>query len=809
MHPRPPRFCLSAVQRSTAIALGTLLLIAACGRVPESNPSPVVPSSPAPSALAPAAPADVLAPLVAPPGDAGQPATAEAPDAADTSASAQAAPLEGDVVQPPVVAPVAELPRPLAPYPTAGDTSPDAEARALFRSARAALSAATPPTREEAVALGQRLSAVSDGALRPLRAAVEVLEAKAALLAGAPERAAELLTRGAEGPPEPAPTSVETERLDVLADALERMGKRDAAADARVQRSAQAPGTDAAVRAVNALQAAGRTREAARLLRAYEVRYGPVPKERLPTLPEGLTALTHEELVAQLEPLAAAGRTGALMESLERVRASRLATAETRCLAAALEAKALSRARRHTALVGAARRLESACAAPPGPPGTPRAAAQRARRAAEVAWYLGKAYRAKKRVDDAASAFRRVAELAPSSPLADDALLARALLKRAAGDEPSAERNLSAAMATGGDLAEEAAFQWFWGFWSRGELEKAQTAADQALSKLPASAVSLSRGRLPYWRARTLERREAPAADAYRDVVTRYPLTWYAQLAEARLQAAGEALPALPTESPTAPPEQRFAEALQRPDVAAAIELLRLGEPQLDDLRDAVEALPDGQWLLAWVAGQVAQDSTAYRTLRWGLSEDYATRPPVGEDAPWWVLAHPRPEAFCQHVDDFAKANTVDPAYVWAIIQTESGYQAKARSAAKARGLMQLIQPTAEAMAKREGLATPRSADLDDPKTNIRLGTRYLRRLRELVGDDAVLMAAGYNAGPGRPRRWLEERIGAELDEFVENIPYRETRRYVKSVMTAYARYKWLYEGCRTPALSLSLPPAG
>jgi soluble lytic murein transglycosylase len=126
---------------------------------------------------------------------------------------------------------------------------------------------------------------------------------------------------------------------------------------------------------------------------------------------------------------------------------------------------------------------------------------------------------------------------------------------------------------------------------------------------------------------------------------------------------------------------------------------------------------------------------------------------------------------------------------------------------ANAVGLMQLIIPTGRAMARREGVSgTIDRNRLKDPLLNIRLGTRYLGRLSARFEGHPALIASGYNAGPGRPAQWLERDTTEELDVFVEKIPYRETRRYTKSVITSYLRYRFLYGNKESVQIPIDLP---
>ena len=87
----------------------------------------------------------------------------------------------------------------------------------------------------------------------------------------------------------------------------------------------------------------------------------------------------------------------------------------------------------------------------------------------------------------------------------------------------------------------------------------------------------------------------------------------------------------------------------------------------------------------------------------------------------------------------------------------------------------------------------PNPIDLDAPGPNIALGTRYLARLHQQFGGNLVLTLAAYNAGPHAVRRWLTDGSLHDLETFVEEIPYRETRKYVKRVLGSYDRYRTLY----------------
>ena len=137
----------------------------------------------------------------------------------------------------------------------------------------------------------------------------------------------------------------------------------------------------------------------------------------------------------------------------------------------------------------------------------------------------------------------------------------------------------------------------------------------------------------------------------------------------------------------------------------------------------------------------------------------------------------PHREALAQSARTFG----VDEALVYGIIRQESRFNAEARSRVGAMGLMQLMPATARWVAKQIPIADYRPAKLADPATNVAMGTYYFRRVLTDLGDP-VLATAGYNAGPGRARRWQADRP-LEGAIYAESIPFNETRDYVKKVM--------------------------
>lgn len=143
-----------------------------------------------------------------------------------------------------------------------------------------------------------------------------------------------------------------------------------------------------------------------------------------------------------------------------------------------------------------------------------------------------------------------------------------------------------------------------------------------------------------------------------------------------------------------------------------------------------------------------------------------------------------------------ATANGLDPAWVAAEIRAESTFNPNARSPANALGLMQVIPSTGQAVANRLGLSQYTGADsLYDPETNIRIGTAYLRELKEKYGNKPYVVLAAYNAGPTPTGRWLTQRGDFDPDIWIETISYKETRDYVARVLAFSVIYDWRLNG--------------
>jgi soluble lytic murein transglycosylase len=160
---------------------------------------------------------------------------------------------------------------------------------------------------------------------------------------------------------------------------------------------------------------------------------------------------------------------------------------------------------------------------------------------------------------------------------------------------------------------------------------------------------------------------------------------------------------------------------------------------------------------------------------------------------------YPVPSLVRTHLDDMASP---EPALVLALIRQESAFDHKAVSRAGARGLMQLMPATARLVARQTGGHYTRAMLTEDPAANLRLGRAYLEKLLQDYGGSAVLALAAYNAGPNRADRWIKDfgdprRPDVDAVDWIEQIPFNETRNYVQRVLEGQVVYRLALSGQR------------
>lgn len=407
----------------------------------------------------------------------------------------------------------------------------------------------------------------------------------------------------------------------------------------------------------------------------------------------------------------------------------------------------------------------------------------------------------------------------PRHRLADDARLKLALLYRAIGSESRFVELLDSMPDDypDGDMVLEGLFQ----LALKNMLQRNWSSASTVLERSERFAAASGAGkdieldRLRYFLGRAaIENGRTETGLSYlRTLVVERPLTYYMLLAHAalsrtwpsELERAKQAGLTRGSEE-TAPTASQSAQERSRLVRLSAL----LGVADLnaaDALLDEGVSEKAGDSTVFAVAGMYANAGATKTalTLVKRRGHDWRVRWPTAGWVELWKQAFPRP--FRGIVQRQAAKHGVAESLVYAIMREESEFDPKAVSIADAYGLMQLIVPTARIAGRELGISVDARA-LQKPSVNIALGTSVLARLAERFAGQVALIAAGYNAGPGRPARWLREYPEVDMDLWIELIEFPETRGYVKRVLESQAAYRWLYGSEDAPGATIELLPA-
>lgn len=392
------------------------------------------------------------------------------------------------------------------------------------------------------------------------------------------------------------------------------------------------------------------------------------------------------------------------------------------------------------------------------------------------------------RIEESLATFARVSdgadpELASRARFLSATLLEDSDLAAAEAAYRSVERNAPTA-------AQRSAASWrlAWLAWRRGDVAQAASVLERFSAEV-ADPAERARGR--YWLARAWERLgRTRGREQLARIANEEPFSYYGWRAATRAESSGPA----GRDVASAPAAQPAGAALP-PATLRRIQILL--EAGLDE-RAAVEIQPLAggsagsatRLVLAQLLVEAGRFHLAQRLVVQRDAQTLARRPGPGEEALWWMAW---PTAYDAPVERAARAHGVEPALVYAIMREESGYQPDALSVVGARGLTQIMPDTGRRLAADLGAAAFDPAELFVPERNLELGTFYLSQLMARFDGRLSAAIASYNAGPEAVARWLAADPGREDDEWVESIPYDQTRSYVKRVLRSLYVYRALY----------------
>ncbi len=296
-----------------------------------------------------------------------------------------------------------------------------------------------------------------------------------------------------------------------------------------------------------------------------------------------------------------------------------------------------------------------------------------------------------------------------------------------------------------------------------------------------------------FWMGKIYEKRnkKVNAYNFYREVLSKYPDSYYAFRADGRIKALKTGVdPGWKTNFNNRIPEEEIGikppysnREISNLYGKQTIELINV-----EDYETISSFLKDDAFFESWIN---LQNDVISKSIVIARNEmDKLSEKPNYKDAKWKLIY---PVYYPENINQNAGLNGLDSLMVLSLMKEESYFNTLAMSYSNARGLMQILPGTAKDIAKWKKLGIYNSIELFDPDVNIKLGTAYLSHVKNSLGDNMLFAVAAYNSGPGAVQKWINSNTNIDLDEFVENIPYEQTNTYVKKVYKSYWNYKQIY----------------
>lgn len=429
--------------------------------------------------------------------------------------------------------------------------------------------------------------------------------------------------------------------------------------------------------------------------------------------------------------------------------------------------------------------------------------AQLGDRAAEAMFHGARALSRADRDDDAIAWYGKVVAAYPSTPYAQEAQFLSGWLEFNRGRFAQAIPPLEASLRRYPRSKWVDDSLWFLGMshYFLGHWDQARTRLDELARRRGA----LEGGKGSYWLARIDERLgdKAAATAGYTHTITRFPFSWYALLSHARLAGLGADIPPFGAADP-APRGPRLAadvdEGLASDRLIARADQLiaaGLGSDAGDEMSRNERAFlgrHDRGAAFAILLDRYRKAGNYFRP--WMLAVSYSGSaldgPPEADARRWWENAYPR--AYRELIEQYQALGDNPEGYLYSIMRKESGFNPHDLSYADAQGLLQMIPPTTLRVARELGIPYD-PGRLYEPAYNIQTGSWYIGHLLTKFKRQVPIGAGSFNCGPRPVMKWLDQFGDREIDEFVERVPYTQTREYMKKVTENFARYQYLYEG--------------
>lgn len=429
---------------------------------------------------------------------------------------------------------------------------------------------------------------------------------------------------------------------------------------------------------------------------------------------------------------------------------------------------------------------------------------------AEALYYLSQAYATARQWDAAHGALDELRRAFPQSSFTPRAIVGVGIIARDAKNTAEAMNLFRQAVSAYPERAEvaQAQFEIAWAAHDAKNYQESSRLLTEHLA-LYADKNTDNRGKAGYWAARDSERagKLSEACAIYEAMQGRYGANWYGYLSKQRLETMsrnnaprgnfapdsiiGRAVSNLQTVTVADETAgQAEMERITKADELSIIGTDDLSLEELDIAQRSAPASPRVNLAVARIYRAREDNLRAFMELKKSYP-DYAQMKPEELTREEWDIFYPL--AYWDIIVAEARARRLDPHQVAGLIRQESVFNPRARSGAKAYGLMQLLVPTGASMARKVGISQEISEQsLYEPRLNIQLGTQYMRDQFDKFGR-IEYVAVAYNAGPGRVPQWRAS-LPLEMDEFAEAIPFKETRGYVQGVVRNALQYERLYD---------------
>ena len=407
--------------------------------------------------------------------------------------------------------------------------------------------------------------------------------------------------------------------------------------------------------------------------------------------------------------------------------------------------------------------------------------------------------------------FQMIIDTYPNHSYADDAYFYQAQMLTEQNKNDAARERLESQIKSypDGDMAKDAYWMLLADLYLRGLYKEAVDFVNNNIAHAGESDL-YSQGRLRYFQGRAYEKLgdTQSAIQNYLGVMEQYPLAYYAMVSLGRLAQIDPQQAKTWTDTyrtqiykPEDGQNYCFQVIHKGNEFSAARILAQIG--LYGDALDEIDPVVNSSQPRASYEAKLARAILLQKNGKYSDSARLAASlvKPV-EDLVHlgyaaWLLAYPKP--WQSLVSKAAQPESTLYYTAYAIMREESYYNPKAESWANARGLMQLMLPTAQSTASQIGMSKPAAQDLFKPEIAIPIGTAYIDKLNHILVPHPMFVLPGYNAGQGNVGKWMTRFADLDVDMYVEKIPFTEARHYAKRVGTTLWRYRWLYDAQMPP----------